>query len=167
MLRNTPRAAVAITVLIAVVAFTTPVSAAAGSHPAIVPHEFFKATVNGSAGEGGPVRISMTCAGPSTTGHPAGGQTVGVKLVPVPSSSPSVLGYTGDSGTSIGAFFGAPPPGGGATTYVRFTVYRTEPLPTSLVLPCSGFGRATFVPLPNLPPARSFTVPVEFSSPGA
>ena len=83
MLRNTPRAAVAITALIAVVAFTTPVSAAAGSHPAIVPHEFFKATVNGSAGEGGPVRISMTCAGPSTTGHPAGGRVDQARSSPI------------------------------------------------------------------------------------
>jgi hypothetical protein len=165
MFRNASRATAAITVLIAVVAITTPVSAAADSHPAIVPHEFFMATVNGSTGDGGPVTISMACGGPSTTGHPVGGQTLGVKLVPVPSSATSVLGYTGDSGTSIGAFFGAPPPGGGAASYVSFAVYRTKPMPTSLVLPCSGFGRVTFVPLPNLPPARSITVPVEFSSP--
>lgn len=110
--------------------------------------------------------ILTTCVGPihpGETGHPLGGQTVGVRLVPVPGSRTSSLGYTGNRGTSIGAFFGAPPPSPSGSSYVSFTVYGTKPIPTSLVLPCAGRGQVTFVPLPLQPPARTIAVPVAFA----
>jgi hypothetical protein len=67
---------------------------------------------------------------------------VGVKRVPPPPAGTATLGYTGDRGTSTGAFFGPPPPTAGAgTSYVSFQVYRTKPIPTDLELPCSGSGR--------------------------
>jgi hypothetical protein len=161
---HAPRA-VLLAAVTAALAVATPVMAAAGSHSKVAPHEFFSATVNGSTGEEGPVKVAVVCAGPSATGHPLAGQTVGVKLVPVPSSGATSLGYTGSNGTSIGAFFGAPPPANGTGAgSVNFRVYRTKLIPTSLVLPCSGSGHVTFVPLPNLPPAQGISIPVEFWS---
>jgi hypothetical protein len=158
--------AVVLGALAGAAATTTPVSAAGTYHARVVPFEFYSGVVNDSTGESGPVKITVVCAGPSSTGHAAAAQTVGVKLVPVPSGT-TTLGYTGDNGRSIGAFFGAPPPDPGAgMSYVRFGFYRTKPIPTSLVLPCSGDGRVTFVPLPNLPPAQSIAIPVEFVSSG-
>jgi len=166
MFRNARRA-VPLAVLIATAATTTLASAAGDAHPKVSPHEFFAATVNGSTGENGPVRIAVVCAGPSETGHPLAGQTVGVKLVPVPSTATNMLGYTGGSGTSIGAFFGPPPPAAEASSsFISFGVYRMKPIPTSIELPCSGDKWVTFVALPNLPPARSVAVPVEFVSMG-
>jgi hypothetical protein len=88
---------------------------------------------------------------------------VGVKRVPPPPAGTATLGYTGDRGTSTGAFFGPPRPTAGAgTSYVSFQVYRTKPIPTDLELPCSGSGQVIFVPLPLLPLARSIAVPVKF-----
>jgi hypothetical protein len=143
-----------------------PASAAGASHSRIVPREYFSATVNGSTGSSGPVTIEMACAGPvhrGETGHPLAGQSVGVKLVPVPSSSSTELGYTGTNGSAIGAFFGAPPPSATADpSYVAFAVYRMKPIPTTLELPCGGTGHVIFVPLPALPPARSISIPVAF-----
>jgi hypothetical protein len=145
----------------------TPVSAAGNAHSKVGPHEYFSATVNGSSGVKAPAKIAVACAGPSETGHPLAGQTVGVTLVPVPSTAAKVLGYTGDFGASIGAFFGAPPPGSAPSpVYVNFGVYRVKPIPTSLELPCSGEKWVTFVPLPNVPPSQSLAVPVEFVSEG-
>jgi hypothetical protein len=103
------RLAIPIGALIAAAATMTPVFAAGMAHSKVGPHEYFSATVNGSSGVKAPAKIAVACAGPSETGHPLPGQTIGVKLVPVPSTAASVLGYTGDFGASIGAFFGAPP----------------------------------------------------------
>jgi hypothetical protein len=165
MFRHVPRT-LAVAVLTVTVAIATSVSAAGASFAKVDPRDFFTATVNGSTGETGPVTIFMACAGPTfpgETGHPLAGQTVGVKRVPPPSSGTSALGYTGTSGTSIGAFFGAPPPSTPATSsYVSFDVYRTKAIPTTLVLPCGGSGQVTFVPLPLQPPAQSIGVPVKF-----
>lgn len=141
--------------------------AAANTRARVGPHQAFTASVNGSTGEQGRAAIAMACFGPiqpGETGHPMPGQTVGVKLVPAPSSSSTALGYTGDRGTSIGAFFGAPPPNGDwqGASYVRFTSYHTMAIPTSLVLPCSGTGQVTFVALPLDPSERSIAVPVSF-----
>ena len=160
------RGVAAVVLLTATSSFVIRASTAGASSVAIDPHDYFTATVNGSTGETGPVTIWMACAGPITpgeTGHPLAGQTVAVKLVPTPSSGTGVLGYTGTSGTSIGAFFGAPPPGArSSSSYVAFNVYRTKTIPVTTVLPCSGGGRVTFVPLPLLPPAQTIAVPVRF-----
>jgi len=137
--------------------------ASAGHAGYIAPKQYFTATVNGRTGHPNPVVIRMACFGPirpGQTGHPMSGQTVAVARV-YPSSS---AGYTGNRGTSIGAFFGAPPPGtpSSSTGYVRFTFYGSKPIPTSLELPCAGSGRVSFVPLPVDPTSRDVTVPVSF-----
>jgi hypothetical protein len=129
------------------------------------PNQTFQALINGHTGSPSPVIISMACVGPihpGETGHPSRGQTITVRLAPGTGTS---FGYTGSSANSIRAFFGPPPPGGtgSSTNSVTFTVYRTLPLPTSLVLPCAGTSRVFFVPLPMSPPtSRSATVPVRY-----
>jgi hypothetical protein len=153
--------------LLAMIAGTFVVEDAVASHgkSPIKPHQHFTATVNGSSGQPNPVTIGMACFGPiqpGQTGHPFAGQTVGVSRAPA--SNPNA-GYTGDRGTSIGAFFGAPPPSTPTPTsssYVRFTRYGTKPIPTSLELPCAGSGQVTFVPLPLIPGSRDVVVPVRF-----
>jgi hypothetical protein len=160
------RITVAVSLAALVIGAGTMTAASAAANAPVGPHQYFSATVNGSSGDAGRVAIWMACYGPiqpGQTGHPVRGQTVGVKLVPVPSSDTSPLGYTGNRATSIGAFFGAPPPAtpsGGS--YVRFTSYGTKAIPTSLVLPCSGTGQVTSVPLPLDPSAHSIAVPVSF-----
>ncbi len=64
-----------------------------------------------------PIPIQMGCFGPLTpgeTGHPLRGQTLAVHQLFPPVASGS-LGRTGDDST-IGVFFGAPPPAATATT---------------------------------------------------
>lgn len=134
----------------------------AGDGSRVAPRQHFTAEVNGASGESHPAVIRMACFGPirpGETGHPMGGQTVAVERVP-PSTPGS--GYTGDRANSIGAFFGAPPPGAANSSYVRFAEYGTKAIPTSLELPCSGSGKVSFVPLPSQPPARDVEVPVDF-----
>ena len=150
------------------VAGTTIAGSAAGGP--VGPHQYFTASVNGSNGAAHPVVIRMACFGairPGQTGHPFAGQTVGVSRLPVPSpAAATTIGYTGDRATSIGAFFGPPPPAGApvppSAGYVDFTAYGTQAIPTSLLLPCGGSGQVTFVPLPLDPSERSVAVPVEF-----
>ena len=77
-------------------------------------------------------------------------------------------GYTGKNATSIVAFFGPPPPGPApatpAATTVMFKKYGVKkPIPTALLLPCSGNGTVSFVPLPKSPPtSRDATVRVSY-----
>ncbi len=75
----------------------------------------------------------------------------------------STSGYTGNGATSIGAFFGAPPPANGPGQ-VSFTKYGvSKQVPTALNLPCSGTGQVTFVPFPQSPPTSyAATVAVEY-----
>jgi hypothetical protein len=151
--------------LIAAAATIASASAAVSGPTPIGPHQFFRATVNGATGDQGRVNIGLGCVGPihpGETGHPLPDQMVGVQFMqPPPSSIP--LGYTGDRGTSIGAFFGAPPPRSpSSASYVNFTSYGLKGIPTTLVLPCSGTGQVTFVALPLDPSERSTAVPVRF-----
>jgi hypothetical protein len=130
---------------------------------AIQPKQYFTATVNGSSGRPHPAVIRMACFGPirpGQTGHPFSGQTVSVTRV---AAATPGAGYTGVRATAIGAFFGAPPPSGAATSsYVNFTHYGQKAIPTSLQLPCAGTGQVTFVPLPLDPSEHDFVVPVSF-----
>ena len=139
------------------------VVAVAGS-TAIGPNQYFTGTINGSTGTPNPVAIRMACFGPvrpGETGHPMSGQTVAVHRV---AKTVAGAGYTGTRGTSVGVFFGAPPPSGsGGSSFVSFTSYGQKLIPASLYLPCSGSGRVSFVSLPLDPSARDFTVPVRFA----
>ena len=168
MSRRTPAGiaiAAPLVALIAAAATLAPTAVAASAQMRIGPHQFFRATVNGATGEQRRVNIGVGCVGPihpGETGHPLPNQMVGVQFMQPP-PSPIPLGYTGNRGTSIGAFFGAPPPGAPpSASYVRFTSYGLRGIPTSLVLPCSGTGQVTFVALPLDPSERSTAVPVRF-----
>ena len=148
---------------IAAAVCVAPAASASGAH--VGPRQYFTATVNGNTGETTPVVIKMVCAGPSATGHPLAGQTVAVHQIFPPAGGTTALGYTGARATSIGLFFGPPPPAfAPATTYVNFPRYGSKAIPTSLTLPCSGTGHATFVPLPMDPSEHSISVPVTFGN---
>ena len=70
------------------------------------------------------------------------------------------------------AFFGPPPPEPvttvpAAASTVTFTQYGVnKPIPTSLLLPCSGTGVVTFVPLPQTPIGSSSDATVTVSYQG-
>lgn len=147
-------------------------SASAPAVGAVGKHQHFIGLINGRTGSRfHRVVIKMACFGairPGETGHPMGHQTLAVRKVRLSRS----VGFTG-TGTSIGAFFGAPPPGGRAAgadpagvgrapVFVAFHRYVTKMLPRSLVLPCGGKGTVTFVALPLNFRSRSFSVPVTF-----
>lgn len=154
---------VAASAALAAAVWVAPVASASGAH--IGPRQYFTATVNGMTGETTPAVIKMVCAGPSTTGHPLEGQTVAVHEIFPPSGATTTLGYTGTRATSIGVFFGPPPPAiTSATTYINITRYGSKAIPTTLTLPCSGTGHATFVPLPLDPSAHDVVVPVTFAN---
>ena len=94
------------------------------------------------------------------TGHPFGGQTIAVRKV---TRKRAGAGYTGTRATSIGGFFGLPPPAEPpASTFVSFIRYGQQEIPTSLVLPCAGPGQVTFIALPLDPSERDVAVPVVF-----
>ncbi len=135
------------------------------------PNQYFDGLVNGQAGlSSTPVVIRMACFGPlrpGQTGHPMAGQTVEVRRPVV-----IVVGHTGNTGpfgNRIVAFFGPPPPlpvvsgptpgspptATGTVTFMHYGV--VKPIPTSLVLPCSGTGNVFFVPMPFTPPTATST----------
>ena len=139
--------------------------AAAAPHVRVGPDQTFRALVDGRSGRAAPVAIQMACFGPlqpGQTGHPLPGQHVEVLLGP---ASAAHGGFTGANGTSIGAFFGAPPPAGApAAGYIDLTRYGVaKVIPTSLVLPCAGSGQVIFVPLPMSPPtSRDVVVAITY-----
>ena len=137
-------------------------TAVASGQP-IKPHQYFIGLVNGSTGRPNPAVIQMACFGaimPGETGHPMPGQTIAVRRVP---PSPKV-GLTGANTNSIGAFFGVLPPSpvASSSSWVDFTTYGVQPLPTSLTLPCGGSSNVNFVPIP-LEPSRLYAVPVTYA----
>jgi hypothetical protein len=143
-------------VLVAALAGALSVDPAGARGPRIGPKQSFDGHVNGRSGSKGPVALFVDCKAPvfpGQTGHPVAGQTVGV--------SPAVAtgddsGLTGDSGTTIEAFFGPPPPGArpaGKST-VSFRRYGVaKPIPSAILLPCSGTGQVTFMAFPRTPPS--------------
>jgi hypothetical protein len=135
------------------------------------PKQYFTGVINGKDGNTTtPITIEMACYGPSLpgqTGHPLAGQTLAVHQLFPPGAPAGSLGQTG-SDSEIGAFFNVPPPAaagiGAATGTPLFTRYdRSQPLPTSLTLPCAGTGTVWFTPIPVVPPSRSATVPVRYA----
>ena len=148
------------------------VASSAGASPVaatgkIGPDQYFRGLVNASSGQPYPAVIRMACFGPirpGQLGHPFAGQTVEVQQVPITAAATTDLGFTGPSGTEIGAFFGPLPPtpsqGGSPVIFQYYGV--PEPIPTSELLPCGGSGTVAFVPLPLLPGGRVADVRVEF-----
>jgi hypothetical protein len=135
------------------------------------PKQYFTGVINGKDGNTTtPITIEMACAGPyrpGQTGHPVAGQTLAVHQLFPPAATVGSLGQTG-SDSEIGVFFSAPPPAtagiGAAAGTPVFTRYdQSQPLPTSLVLPCAGTGTVWFTPIPVVPPSQSATVPVQYA----
>jgi len=107
--------------------------------------------------------IKMACPLPLSTasmGHPLGGQTVAVEP---PSTVAGSSGYTGTRGRSIVASFVAVVPLTTATSTVTFTRYGSLPIPTTLLLPCSGSGTVVFAPVPTSKTAENATVSVTYA----
>jgi hypothetical protein len=147
----------------------------AGAANKVGPNQYFTGVINGTNGNtANPITIHMVCAGPlrsGQTGHPAKGQTLAVHELFPPSSGTGSLGNTG-MGSSIEVFFTTPPPAAAARKAASkaavFTRYdKTQRLPTSVTLPCSGTGTVWFSPIPVVPPSQSATVPVKYVSAGA
>ena len=146
-----------------VLLFTLSMVNPAGASTSVGPNQHFQGLINHSSGSSGRVEIQMGCFGPvkpGETGHPMTGQSITVRMATGTGGS---FGETGSRTTSIGVYFGAPPPSttGSSTSSVIFKKYRTVAMPTSLVLPCSGDGNVYFLPLPNLPPSEGTAAIVE------
>jgi hypothetical protein len=162
-LRSIVRTALAFLGLV-VLAIALTAGTAVAKRPRIAPHQTFDGLVNGHRDTAGPVTIFVGCRNPSqTTGHPVGGT---VSVVPAVTSADQ-SGNTGDEGTEIEAFFGAPPPAiaaPAAKTTATFHRYgQARPIPKHLVLPCSGTGQVTFVPFPRaVPTSRAAVVAVRY-----
>ena len=124
----------------------------------IGPHESFVGAVNGATANG---VINMACFGPirpGQLGHPMSGQTSEVEL-----SNVAGAGFTGNA-NRIEAFVTFASPTAGAVpvlgTYNSYFV--PEPISTSLLLPCGGTGRVTFMPIAGGPHARPWVETVTF-----
>ena len=145
-MRNTKRirgaialSGVGLSMIVVTVASVSSAGAASPGGGRIGPKQEFGALVNGKTGRKSPVVIRMGCPGAvkaGQTGHPVRGQTVPEDIV-------GTFGNTGAHGRTIWAFFGAPP--------------------TTEVLPCSGSGHVTFVPLPMSPGSeQDVVIPVRY-----
>jgi hypothetical protein len=143
-------------------------AASAGLHPRVSPHQVFEGLVNGKPGVPDAVTVFVACHGPAQmTGHPLGT----VEVLPAPSTAGD-NGNTGDTGTSIVAFFAAPPPAAHAASVATaarrttVTFYRygvAKPMPKGVDVPCSGTGQVTFIAFPRTPPtSRAAVVPVHY-----
>jgi hypothetical protein len=145
---------------LAAMAFASPGSGAAVK---VGPKQPFEGLVNGKISK---AVIRVICPGPSPIGHPLGHQTVKVALL-VPPRTPHE-GFTGTAATTVDAWLtwsSATPP---SPAYIAtFTAYGTEPIPTSITVPCSGSGEMLFLPAPGSPTAKAATVSVTFVNLGA
>lgn len=110
--------------------------------------------------------VTVICPGPALSkGHPASGQVLEV-LSPPPPVAYGVkisVGLTGTRGRAIVARFSDDP--SQATTFHQY--FTSKPIPTSLLLPCSGTGTVVFRPSPGSPDARTSVVSVSYLNPAA
>jgi hypothetical protein len=147
---------------IALAVFTLTGSAAAAANQ-VGPGQGFVGRVNGSFGD---ATVTVICPGPGgPKGHPAAGQQLEV-LSPPPPVAAGVEISVGQTGTAAHAIVAKFSDDGSVPT--RFGQYFVnQPIPTSLLLPCSGFGRVVFRPTPNSPTARPSGVSVHYVNPAA
>jgi len=135
----------------------TPAVARAALDPGPVsPDKFFVGLVNGAGGQS---RIAVVCDGPIDvvpSGHPAPGQTIVAEQVRT-DTSPAVVGFTGSAARALDVFVGT----GRTPVTLRF-FHASAPIPTTILVPCSGTGTVTFSPSPDSRTARPATVVVRF-----
>lgn len=139
-------------------------SVSAQSAVPIGPRQVFTGLVNGKHPTS---TITVFCPGPirvGQTGHPVGGQTVGVRPA---AASTTGTGFTGSLGRSIVVTFANPVatgPGPATNPPITFTSYGTQPIPTSLTTPCGGRGAVIFSPRPTSRTARNAVVQVTYEN---
>ncbi len=136
------------------------VASAAGSLPVpIGPNQYYVGQVNGVSAD---AVVKTDCTeGTEVNGHPLAGQTVMVTLY---DGVTTTWGFTGSVAHSVQVTIG------GVATSLRSAgvvgtttnYYVTLPIPTSLTVPCSGAGVATFTALPTSTAAKAATVPLSF-----
>jgi hypothetical protein len=125
------------------------------------PKQSFVGLVNGQSAS---ATIDVLCPGPARLnqrGYAVSGQTVGVAS---PSAVATVSGFTGTKADSIVAEIVSPSTtsSSAAIPRVTFTDYGNKPIPTTVLLPCSGTSTAFFVPEPTSKTARIARVAVRF-----
>jgi hypothetical protein len=137
-------------------------AAAGGVDPVpITPNQAFNGVVNGATGVS---RIAVNCDGPVDvvpTGHPVAGQTLTAVQVDRTGTIPGT-GFTGSAGTSVvvsvSPFVSPLPP-----VTLRF-FQLNAPIPTNILVPCSGEGVVSFTPSLTSATARTAVVKVFFVS---
>jgi hypothetical protein len=140
----------------ALVAIATPAVAA----EPIGPDQFFEGLVNGRTT---PSSIRIACLGPVRPGQlggPMPGQSVAVRRVG--STTPTLPGFTGSAARSIVAFLSPSASNDPSITMTEYGV--AAPIPTHIMLPCTGTGQVFFFARPSSPTARSASVAVTFVS---
>jgi hypothetical protein len=103
--------------------------------------------------------VQVGCFGPikpGQKGHPFRGQTLGVFRP----EALQVDGFTGSQATRIIAHFSDDP--SVTVSFDRFG--HAKPIPTTLMMPCSGTGSVVFSPDPTSATAHSATVSVQYAS---
>ena len=117
----------------------------------IKPHQHFIGLVNG---QGSQAVVYTFCAGgvyQGETGPVVGGQTMSVER------SANAGGNTGLF-SQIYAWF-VPTSNSGTPKMLKFTTYGTQPIPTSIQVPCYGSGKVEFSSCPYLAPCAAGWVP--------
>jgi hypothetical protein len=140
--------------------FATGGAAEATTTTSIGPHQHFVGLVNGKSTK---AKVIVACPGPvwtGRTGHPVGGKIA----VEPPSAVSGTTGYTGSRGHSVVATFLLPVPTTTAPAALTFTQYGSQPIPSSMLVPCSGTGVVVFSPRPTSKTADSTSVGVTFEN---
>jgi hypothetical protein len=136
--------------LILVASVFLPSAAAQAAEP-IAPHQHFVGLVNGHH-QG--AQVYVACPGPARgqTTHPLQHQTLAV--APVGAGG----GFTGEAATRVVARFLDD-----KSVAVVFTTYgTTQPVPTSITVPCEGTGVVRFAPRPSSPTSTPDFVAVTY-----
>ena len=161
----------AVLAVFAATALAVPVTASAASTgPAVGPNQFFTGAELGPISTGTAAKdvIFVDCPAAASTGHPVPGQSVEVNLA---ATITAPYGFTGADATSIEAdliWSQANPPITVDEPIANLTAYATpEPIPTDIVVPCSGSGVLSFVPQPGSSNSISYTLYIGFESIGA
>lgn len=127
------------------------------------PGQTFTGQVNGAAAD---AAIRTDCLGPivaGETGHPVSGQYVEAVTAPATAAD---SGYTGTSAHLLQVTLVTPSSSSvnGSVIGTLNSFFVQLPIPTTLVVPCTGTGEVSFTPAPTSPTARTATVDVQFLS---
>jgi hypothetical protein len=136
------------------------VAGASSASGAVRPGQTFVGLVDGTSTVPSVVVVCPEAIQVGEKGHPAAGQTIEVRAV---AATTAASGATGTRGQAIVARFGTT--GAVSGPSVTFTRYGSQPLPTTLLLPCLGSGTVEFSARPTRSTARSETLGVAYVTP--